>query len=105
MSERKAEVFVDGTYAGILEKLEDKKGYQFTYDHNYKGDPVSLTMPLKSAPYIYEKFPPFFDGLLPEGFQLEALLKEAKIDEEDYLLQLITVGKDLVGNVTVQESK
>ena len=67
--------------------------------------PVSMTMPLKERHYKYSQFPPFFDGLLPEGIQLEALLKIGKIDSDDYLEQLIRVGHDLVGNVTVEEMK
>jgi serine/threonine-protein kinase HipA len=40
---------------------------------------------------------------LPEGLLLEGLLKQRKIDKFDYLSQLIAVGNDLVGAVTVQE--
>jgi serine/threonine-protein kinase HipA len=46
---------------------------------------------------------PYFDGLLPEGILLEGLLKQRKIDKYDYFSQLVTVGGDLVGAVTVQE--
>ena len=53
--------------------------------------------------YKFDKFPPFFDGLLPEGIQLEGLLKIRKIDKNDLLSQLIAVGEDLVGAVTVKE--
>jgi len=47
--------------------------------------------------------PPFFDGLLPEGFQLEGLLKYGKIDRSDQFSQLIAIGADMVGNVTIEE--
>jgi serine/threonine-protein kinase HipA len=46
-----------------------------------------------------------FDGLLPEGAQLEALLKTHKIDRNDYFKQLVTVGRDLVGSLSVRLSK
>lgn len=59
-------------------------------------------MPVRTEPYTYRKFPPFFEGLLPEGYQLEALLKKAKLDRHDYFGQLIQVGADLVGSVTVE---
>jgi len=58
-------------------------------------------MPVRSEPYEFDRFPPFFDGLLPEGAQLEALLRTAKIDRDDPMRQLLTVGGDLVGSVTV----
>ena len=66
------------------------------------GEPISLTMPLVKTPYYFDHFPPFFDGVLPEGLLLEALLQLKKIDREDYFSQLLCVGKDLVGAVTVR---
>jgi serine/threonine-protein kinase HipA len=77
---RKAKVFVDDQQAGVLEELVYKKHYCFSYLEGYKGLPVSLTMPLSQKIYDYEGFPPFFDGLLPEGIMLDALLKKRKID-------------------------
>ncbi|CDR34237.1 HipA N-terminal domain-containing protein [Criblamydia sequanensis] len=59
-------------------------------------------MPTTKQVYEYDKFPPFFEGLLPEGMMLEGLLRHAKLDRDDLIGQLITVGKDLVGNVTVE---
>ena len=53
--------------------------------------------------YTFNKFPPFFEGLLPEGIQLEGLLKLNKIDRNDLFSQLIAVGDDVVGAVTVKE--
>ncbi len=102
---KKAKIFVNRQFAGILAEIEKNRSYQFDYEEHYSGDPVSMTMPLKEKHYKYSHFPPFFDGLLPEGMQLEALLKIGKIDANDYLQQLITVGHDLVGNVTVEEMK
>lgn len=100
---RKAKVYNHGVLAGIL--LETQEGFEFNYEDAYKGPPISLTMPLKQKQYLYSAFPPFFDGLLPEGILLEALLKNAKIDKNDLFSQLVTVGKDLVGSVTVEEHK
>ncbi len=98
---RRAVVCVDGERAGILEETTRGKRYRFSYDEKYTGSPVSLTMPVRSEQYEYRAFPPFFDGLLPEGVQLEALLRSRKIDKEDVFAQLLAVGSDLVGNVTV----
>lgn len=101
---RKAEVFMHGEPSGVLVELEKGKKYRFSYFENYPGEPVSLTMPVKDMEFEFDEFPPFFDGLLPEGFQLEALLKQKKIDRDDLFIQLITVGEDLVGAVTIKES-
>lgn len=99
---KKANIYVDGQFAGVLTE-ENKAHYIFEYIPDYQGRPVSLTMPLTKGTYEYTQFPPFFDGLLPEGIMLAMLLKQGKLDSHDYLGQLIRVGNDLVGNVTVCE--
>ena len=81
---RKAEVFMHGVQAGVLEELVPGKSYR---------------------EFFFQNFPPFFDGLLQEGILLEGLLKQKKIDKYDYFSQLVAVGNDLVGAVTVQEKK
>ena len=98
---RKARVLVNGIEAGILEELENTK-YKFTYDVDYNDAPVSLTMPLANKMYEFDRFPPFFEGLLPEGIMLEALLRKYKLDKNDYFGQLIKVGHDVVGAVTIE---
>ena len=97
---KKARVYVQSNFAGVLEQTSE--GYRFTYLENYSGPLVSLAMPIQAKPYEYKKFPPFFEGLLPEGDQLESMLRREKIDRTDYLTQLILVGGDLVGDVTVE---
>jgi serine/threonine-protein kinase HipA len=97
---KKAKVYVQSILAGILEQTSE--GFRFTYFANYSGPVVSLTMPVQSEPYDYKKFPAFFEGLLPEGDQLESMLRREKLDRTDYLSQLILVGGDLVGDVTVE---
>lgn len=99
---KKAKVFVDGVFAGELQELTRGKQYCFVYDAHYEGSCVSLEMPLQGRVYEYDRFPPFFEGVLSEGIMLEALLRLAKIDRDDLMGQLIAVGKDLVGNVTVE---
>ncbi|MDA0193845.1 MAG: HipA N-terminal domain-containing protein [Bacteroidetes bacterium] len=86
--------------AGVLIR-ENPTNYIFQYDPVYNGPAISLTMPIKDRPYSFNGFPPFFDGLLPEGIQLDGLLKIYKIDRDDYFTQLVTIGADLVGAVTV----
>ena len=101
---RKAIVYVHNNRAGALTEISPTEFY-FEYDDNYKGDSVSLTMPISQKKYSYNSFPPFFDGLLPEGFMLEGLLKNTSIDPNDYFSQLLLVGGNLVGTVTVELMK
>ena len=95
-------VYNSGKFCGTL--TFDGTVYTFQYLTIYQGPPISLTMPYRQEPYIYSTFPPFFDGLLPEGYQLEGLLRILKIDRHDYMAQLATVGNDMVGTVTVREA-
>jgi serine/threonine-protein kinase HipA len=88
-----------GVPAGRLS--ESEAGYAFAYDRSYSGPPVSLTLPVRTEPYRFDRFPPVFDGLLPEGWQLEALLRQAKLDRSDLFGQLLAVGEDPVGAVSV----
>ena len=100
---RKAKVFNFGMYAGDLIESEKGKKYQFIYRDDYDGSPVSLTFPINQKKYFFEMFPPFFEGLLPEGIQLDALLRLTKIDRNDFFSILLITGKDLVGSITVGE--
>lgn len=102
---RKARIYNFGKYAGNLIELEKMKNYKFVYDDNYSDTPISLTMPVSRKEYDFNGFPSFFEGLLPEGMQLEALLKQTKTDKNDLFTQLMLVGKDLVGSITVEEVK
>jgi serine/threonine-protein kinase HipA len=100
---RKAEVYVKGILAGFLIE-ESASKYIFKYDSDYNSYPISLTMPVENKVFEFESFPPFFDGLLPEGFQLQALLRKRKFDSTDYFSQLLAIGEDMVGGITVKQS-
>lgn len=97
---RRALIKMHNINAGILIE-ENRSRYVFQYNKEYDGPAISLTMPVKNNQYTFENFPPFFEGLLPEGIQLEGLLKKHKIDKGDYFKQIIVTGADLVGAVTV----
>lgn len=100
---RKAKVFNFGMEAGILEEAKKGELYKFTYNANYNGPSVSLTLPVNQKEFFFNEFPSFFDGLLPEGNQLESLIRQTKTDRGDHFSHLVIVGKDLVGSVTVEE--
>lgn len=100
---RKAKIYVKGVEAGTLTEVRQGKEYLFEYLDRYDGLEVSRTMPKNIKVYKFDEFPPFFDGLLPEGIQLEGLLKIKKIDKKDYFSQLVAVGDEMVGVVTLKE--
>ncbi|MEN9362647.1 MAG: hypothetical protein RL095_4182 [Verrucomicrobiota bacterium] len=93
-------VYMHGKPAGDLRQLDTSR-YEFIYDADYAGVAVSRTMPVSARPFSFVGFPSFFDGLLPEGVQLDQLLRQRKIDASDKMSQLAAVGEDLVGAVTV----
>lgn len=99
---RCAAVYQSGELAGYLREAGEGL-WSFAYADGYEGMPVSLTLPIRKEPYSFEAFPPVFEGLLPEGPQLEALLKKHKIDRHDAFTQLVTVGEDLVGSLSVRQ--
>ena len=99
---RRANIFVEGARAGqLIERTANE--YRFEYAEGYSGLPVSLTMPVDEKSFLYNSLPPFFEGVLPEGEMLEGLLRQKKIDRSDLFSQLLAVGSDLVGAVTVEE--
>ena len=97
---RRAEVCVHAKDAGVLEVQGER--WRFRYAPDYDGPPVSLTLPVRPEPYELNRVPSFFDGLLPEGAQLQALLRARKLDRADLFGQLVEVGSDLVGAVTIR---
>ena len=99
---RRAKVYNFGRYSGELVEIEKGKSYRFEYDQAYDGTPISLSMPVSQRVYEFDRFPPFFEGLLPEGMQLEALIRQTKTDRDDLFSQLLIVGGDLVGSVTIE---
>lgn len=97
---RIAKVYLHNIFAGILKETEIGKKYVFEYDAGYDGPVVSVTLP-KGKVHEFDRFPPFFEGLLPEGDNLEELLKTLKIDRRDYFGQLLAVGQDTVGAAVI----
>lgn len=102
-SARRAKVLVHGVPAGILEEHTDGF-WLFRYFPDYTGPSVSLTIPADKSVHRFDRFPPFFEGLLPEGEMLEGLLRQHKIDRNDLFSQLMAVGQEMVGAVTVEEA-
>lgn len=100
---KKAEVFVNNIKAAELIEIEIHNNYELTYDPDYQGHPISLTLPVQKKHFKFKSFPAVFEGLLPEGAQLEALLRDKKINRSDLFKQLMACGSDCVGAISVKE--
>lgn len=103
---RIAQVFYNNQLAGIL--LKSEGAYRFTYDKNYLlapgNRPVSLTLPLREAPYESNVLFPAFINKLSEGSNKILQTRLLKIDENDYFgLLLATAGGDGIGPLTIKE--
>ena len=97
---RKAKVFLKSQFAGILE--ETGTGFRFTYDGVFvkTGQPISLSLPLRSEPYGMPFMFPFFEGMTPEGWYKDIVCATKKIDPADIFGLLLITGST-AGAVTV----
>jgi HipA-like protein len=99
---RSALVSYNGVPAGTLSKVAGK--YWYTYLPEYRGRPVSITLPIQEEQYESDiLFPPFVN-MLSEGANKALQCRMLKIDEEDYFsLLLATADADPIGPITVKE--
>jgi serine/threonine-protein kinase HipA len=104
MTNRSGKVFVHGTYAGVIEQVEDE--YVFTYDNvylrNQSAAAVSFTLPKQKEQFRSKVLFSFFDGLIPEGWLLDIAEENWKLDPRDRMGLLVTVCRDCIGAVHVE---
>ena len=102
--QRSGSVFYKELFAGIV--WQDDDGYGFKYDIDYLNNPfatsVSLTLPLRSEPFLSKTMIPFFDGLIPEGWLLDITVKNWKLNPSDRMELLLTVCHDCIGAVSIK---
>ena len=102
---RTAYVYVRNRFAGVL--CETDYGYSFQYDADYVSDAdsatVSLTLPLQKEAYTSKTLFTFFDGLIPEGWLLNVVTHNWKIDARDRFGLLLVACKDCIGTVSIRE--
>jgi len=102
---RTAYVYVRDTFAGTLKETD--AGYSFVYDSEYLADEastaVSLTLPMQAEEYTSKTLFPFFDGLIPEGWLLNIVTENWKIEPKDRFGLLLVACKDPIGNVRIKE--
>ncbi len=104
---RTAFVYVRDSYAGMLRETDE--GYEFQYDTQYLSDSdapaVSLTLPRQEAPFLSKTLFAFFDGLIPEGWLLNLVSHNWKINQRDRFGLLLAACKDCIGAVSIREEK
>lgn len=105
-SYRTAYVYVNNRFAGVLKETDN--GYSFIYDAAYLDDSptaVSLTLPLQAEEYTSKTLFAFFDGLIPEGWLLDIVTHNWKIDPNDRFGLLLVACKDCIGNVSIRSER
>ncbi len=104
---RTAYVYVRETFAGTLKETDF--GYSFAYDNDYleseNPTAVSLTLPIQARQYTSKTLFAFFDGLIPEGWLLDIVSRNWKIDRKDRFGLLLVACKDPIGNVQIKGAK
>ena len=104
---RQGFVFVQNRFTGIVSETDS--GYKFEYDREYLSaeNPlaVSLTLPLQKEAFESKTLFPFFDGLIPEGWLLNVVSKNWKIDRRDRFGILLAACKDSIGDVSVRTER
>lgn len=104
---RTAYVYVRDTFAGILKETDS--GYSFVYDIDYlkseNPTAVSLTLPIQVQEYTSKTLFSFFDGLIPEGWLLDVVSNNWKINRKDRFGLLLVACKDPIGNVQIKGAK
>lgn len=103
---RTAYVYVRDALAGILKETDS--GYSFVYNSEYlaneNSSAVSLTLPMQKEEYTSKTLFAFFDGLIPEGWLLDVVTHNWKIDRKDRFGLLLVACKDPIGNVCIKEA-
>ena len=101
---RKAFVYVREDFAGTLSETD--YGYSFAYDEEYlrsdNAAAVSLTLPLQSEEFRSKTLFSFFDGLIPEGWLLDIVIKNWKLSYKDRFGLLLAACKDPIGCVSIR---
>jgi serine/threonine-protein kinase HipA len=104
---RRMIVSLHGRRVGLL--VETSSGSRFTYDRRYIDDPearpVSPTMPVRQEPYESAGLLPFFDNLLPEGAQLDILVRRHKLDPRDKFGILLATLPSAIGAVEIHQEE
>ena len=106
-SNRKAYIYVRNDFAGILKETDE--GYSFVYDEEYLNNPssssISLTLQKQKEEFFSKTLFAFFDGLIPEGWLLDILVSNWKLDQRDRFGILLVACNDCIGNVSVRRER
>jgi len=97
-------VYLHNSVAGQL-WLDDTSRFSFQYDPGYLKNPaavpLSLSLPLRQAPFIHGSARPFFSNLLPEGEVRSLIAKIKQISEHNDFKLLEAIGGECAGAISI----
>lgn len=103
-TERRALVLLHGERVGTLVEREDGMcvfGYDPAWIARPDPQPISFSMPVRTAVYESRGLHPFFLGLLPEGWNRNAAVRSLGLHPDDDVGLLLATGEDCIGAVDV----
>lgn len=99
-------LFKNNHSIGILKRTESgceiliNENYEiFENNINKKQLTYQISCEQKKQIFTGINLPPYFAGLLPEGFRLTSLIKKTKTSEDDLFSLLIASGSDPIGDI------
>lgn len=102
---RKAIICYGKIIAGELIETNDGD-YVFQYDGDYveqhPDQYITFSMPVRMEPYKNNRFFPFFEGLIPEGWLLNIASKNWKLNKNDRMGLLLACCQNCIGAVSVE---
>jgi serine/threonine-protein kinase HipA len=104
MVSERLSVYLHNSLTGYL-WLSDTNRYSFQYDPGYlenpEAIPLSLSLPIREAPYTNDMARPFFSNLLPEGEVRSLIAKIKQISEHNDFKLLEAIGGECAGAVSI----
>jgi len=101
---RRGLVYYKDWFAGVITETDEGE-YLFKYDEKYIVEhaqaPITFSMPVCHKTYTENRFFPFFEGLIPEGWLLDIASKNWKINKNDRMGLLLACCHNCIGAVSV----
>ncbi len=105
---KKGIVYYDNQECGTIIQNDDNK-FIFEYNDDWFNNPlkesVSLTLPKTAKLYESNILFPFFDGLIPEGYLLEAAIHKYSLNSNDRMSLLLKTCHNPIGIVSIKEEE
>jgi len=99
----KLNVEIDNRSSGEL--IYENKEFIYSYKTQEKLNFISLTMPVRSKDYVYNKLHPIFEMHLPEGYLLSVIKKHfSKIKKMDDFGLLEVMSSSIKGRISYKNS-